>query len=111
LILRDTFQTMLDRGLIGWDGDNLQALRETQPDDREPFKLLRGISWLGSLSPHERHVLTQATIDLHASGTNLLSSTADMPFRRIVSRILGNAAGADASERRLSMVRRQLGIA
>jgi hypothetical protein len=111
LILRDTFNTMLDRRLIGWQDGALQALSDTYPDDSGPVKVHHAVSWLGSLSPLERKVLTHATIDLHQSGANLLSSSADMPFRRIVARILGNAAGADASERRLSMVRRQLGIA
>jgi hypothetical protein len=111
LILRDTFSTMLDGGLIGWDGGSLHSLSDVNIEAHEQVTLHSGVSWLGSLSPHERTVLTQATVDLHASGANLLSSEADMPFRRIVARILGNAPGADASERRMCMVRRQLGIA
>jgi hypothetical protein len=110
LILRDTYRMMLNRRLIGWENGHLRVLLESSPDTPEHEWLHEGISWLAALVPQERHVLTQATIDLHDSGSNLLSSAADLPFRKSVARILDGAEGAAVAERRLSMVRRQLGI-
>jgi hypothetical protein len=111
LILRDTFRVMLNRRLIGWENGSLRALVEDNASSADHERLHDGISWLGALQPRERHVLTQATIDLHDSGSNLLSSSADLPFRKIVASMLDGGNEATAAERRLSMVRRQLSIA
>jgi hypothetical protein len=111
LVLRDTYRSMLCDRLIGWESGSLRALTEAPVAGREYPRLHDGISWLAALMPLERRILSQATIDLHNSGSNLLSPAADMPFRRVVARMLHGVEGAGAAERRLSMVRRQLGIA
>jgi hypothetical protein len=110
LILRDTFRIMLNRRLIAWENGSLRVLVEGNPASLDHERLHGGISWLGALLPRERHVLTQATIDLHDSGSNLLSSAADLPFRKIVAQMLDGGQEAAVAERRLSMVRRQLSI-
>jgi hypothetical protein len=94
LVLRDTFDSMVSRKLLGWEGGNLCALVE--PSSATPLRDLvgDGISWLGALLPGERQALAKATVQLDGTGGTLLSSRADSPIQRVVARMMGGNEAA-----------------
>jgi hypothetical protein len=111
LVLRDTFHTMISHKILGWDGGNLLVLIDPSSFMDDHGVLSDGVSWLGALLPSERQMLTQVTVQLRATGGNLLSAGPNLPFQRIVSRIVRERRAAEATERNLLTVCQQLGVA
>jgi hypothetical protein len=111
LILRDTLNALLLNHDLSWDHGVLRLYADLQIPEGEPAGLAGGVSWFGALTPAERGIFAQATIDLHRLGISVLCHRAEMLFRRGVVRLLGGVAGAEASERRLNTVRWQLSMA
>jgi hypothetical protein len=111
LILRDTLHGLLGSHDLRWENGVLRPRTELPAGDYEQESVARAVSWLGALTPADRAVFARVTMDLHRRGISVLAHQAEMLFRRGVARLIGGAAGAEASERRLSTVRRQLSLA
>jgi hypothetical protein len=111
LILRDTLHGLLASHDLRWENGVLRLRSEVPADEQATARLAHVVSWLGALTPGERAVFARVTMDLHRRGISVLAHQAEILFRRAVARLIGGAAGAEASERRLTTVRRQLSLA
>jgi hypothetical protein len=110
LVLRHALASLIASGAIRRDAGGLHPCLDRVDRSRHSSALHSGIAWLSSLSSLERRALARTALHLHGNGVNLLSQRAEIPFRRALSGELGAVEGAEAAERRLSAVRRQLSI-
>jgi hypothetical protein len=103
LILRDTFDTMLRRHMLGWEGGQLRTLvdAEIAPDDRSFIR--ERLTWLATLQPHERLALTRVVIQSRVSGSTVARPAAEGLLRGLLSRIKGEDV-PEAVARRLGTV-------
>jgi hypothetical protein len=100
LVLRDTLNTLLDRGLIGRGQDSLYVYSDMLPRTA-PHSAL---AWLAALSPIERAALAQAALMLRTQGLCAHARSAGDAFRKALGQMLDGEA-TEALMRQLPGVR------